>query len=850
MTQQTIPVMYYIWDVLHGKASPLFTWNSGLGINLTGAFSLGGFYSPLNLFLYFTRRRAIPQFANILVVIKMFFMALSMYLYLKKYRKSRVANIMGSLLYAFGAATLVHYQIIMIMDAAFLFPLLMIGVDRIKNKNRVDLFICVLSLSLMVNIYTSIMSLIFVFLSHGTNYYLGKFSLSIREQRRKITLLLGIGVVIAVLISSVISLPAILSISKSPRMAGALIDTYKSAIHTNWTDYDITQLTRLVVNISLPLAVIIGYFFVLNKEGLNRIKQYKSQLIVLLFLFLSVTVPSIEVMWYGGSRMMWPVRFVFVATFALIDFALTIVEDTYEDKPSGARSDYWFSAVMAVLLVIGNFLFYKKLIDIEFTQLIADGLMCMAGLLVFFLIYFVIVVKRARAVPAILLAELLCCSMLAFYPNKEIISDWNPKVFDDLVVMDEALLNLETKPFQRIKNMDYQLNSFHYPIVLGREGVANFWHVVDESSFDTLHNMGYQLEYTQNVDIGGSVFTDALLGNSVMFSSRELPAAYYDLYSTATLEENLYIYESRYVMPLFMNLSAEAMTSNQLESDFFQFQNALFSDLTGSEDILFTDVSSDVSDGSLLLDIQGTKFVYFYCHNDVTNPVVINVNDIPVQVPNLASIDNTEYIVDVNPIPSQMHKTQLFADELGGIICLGCFSDETINIEVIDQEEGSISDSDIHIATMDMENYIQGLENAKNMAPVVESFSRSNRALTANLQGVSGGYIVIPVLYQEGWNATINGQSVEVRNYNGLVAIPVSSGDIQLRLSFVPSGLKAGVIITLVGALLACALFVTHRKVYGNRVLAVASDVTFALLFYIVLLVFFVIPLVFRVIPL
>ena len=30
MVQQTIPAgMYYVWDVLHGKASPFFTWNSG-----------------------------------------------------------------------------------------------------------------------------------------------------------------------------------------------------------------------------------------------------------------------------------------------------------------------------------------------------------------------------------------------------------------------------------------------------------------------------------------------------------------------------------------------------------------------------------------------------------------------------------------------------------------------------------------------------------------------------------------------------------------------------------------------------------------------------------------------------
>ena len=51
MSQQTIPEnLYYMWDVLHGKANPFFTWNSGFGLNISGAASEQAFFSPLNLF--------------------------------------------------------------------------------------------------------------------------------------------------------------------------------------------------------------------------------------------------------------------------------------------------------------------------------------------------------------------------------------------------------------------------------------------------------------------------------------------------------------------------------------------------------------------------------------------------------------------------------------------------------------------------------------------------------------------------------------------------------------------------------------------------------------------------------
>lgn len=132
MVQQTIPAgMYYVWDVLHGQASPFFTWNSAFGMNISGASSLGAQLSPLNLFLFFTARDNIADFANILVILKMIAIAFSMYFYLRKYEVKNIVHMAGGILYAFGAATLVHFQIMLVMDIAFLLPLLMIGLDRI-----------------------------------------------------------------------------------------------------------------------------------------------------------------------------------------------------------------------------------------------------------------------------------------------------------------------------------------------------------------------------------------------------------------------------------------------------------------------------------------------------------------------------------------------------------------------------------------------------------------------------------------------------------------------------------------------------------------------------------------------
>lgn len=83
------------------KGKPVFTWNSGLGMNISGAVSLGALFSPLNLFLYFSTRAYLYYFANILMILKMIAIAYAMYFYLRKYDMERMAYVAGAAVYAF-----------------------------------------------------------------------------------------------------------------------------------------------------------------------------------------------------------------------------------------------------------------------------------------------------------------------------------------------------------------------------------------------------------------------------------------------------------------------------------------------------------------------------------------------------------------------------------------------------------------------------------------------------------------------------------------------------------------------------------------------------------------------------
>jgi uncharacterized membrane protein YfhO len=74
--------------------------------------------------------------------------------------------------------------------------------------------------------------------------------------------------------------------------------------------------------------------------------------------------------------------------------------------------------------------------------------------------------------------------------------------------------------------------------------------------------------------------------------------------------------------------------------------------------------------------------------------------------------------------------------------------------------------------------------------------------------------LLITVPYDAGWHATVNGRAVTVRRGAGLfVAVPLPQGRCEVRLTYTPPGLLAGLGLCAVGVLgLAAALWVGRRR--------------------------------------
>ena len=111
----------------------------------------------------------IYHFANILVLLKMMVCALtaSLFLRVKFPNFDLLQNIGFSLMYAFCGYTMMYFQNVVWLDMMYIFPILLLGLDRIIQKEKVLLFIFAFTAVITIHFYLCYMVAIFLILAIG-----------------------------------------------------------------------------------------------------------------------------------------------------------------------------------------------------------------------------------------------------------------------------------------------------------------------------------------------------------------------------------------------------------------------------------------------------------------------------------------------------------------------------------------------------------------------------------------------------------------------------------------------------------------------------------------------------------
>lgn len=156
------PLFAEFFDRLTGFKSFFYSWNTGGG----GAF-LGNYFNYLSspvgdLIALIAGHNHIPEAIGAMVLIKNALSASTLAYYLKqKFGKNDFSITAFGIMYAFCGFFIAYYWNVMWIDAMYLLPLIILGIEKIIDERKCKLYIIALAFSFFANYYMSYMICIF-----------------------------------------------------------------------------------------------------------------------------------------------------------------------------------------------------------------------------------------------------------------------------------------------------------------------------------------------------------------------------------------------------------------------------------------------------------------------------------------------------------------------------------------------------------------------------------------------------------------------------------------------------------------------------------------------------------------
>ena len=801
MMEQCVPVYTHFWDAIHGRKSLLFDWTTGFGNNMAGVVLHFGLISPFNIFFLFVKRSAIEASMAVYILIKLIAIGYSMRFLLKKWfpSLSGLMTVAVSLLYVFSVFNMQYYYAVMWLDVSFMFPLVMYGYFLLMNEKRSIPYTIFLAITCMMSFQHTYMLFLMLLLLTGLLPLFDK-----ARYRHILAKLLG-ATVIALMLAAWILLPGSLQILQAGRLAsnGGLIEIWDSV----WIFY--TAKWMKLLNLGIPLSIFLIY-------ALKHFKQsdtgFFSSVIVLLCA--PIVMESTNLLWHGGSYEGYTMRFAYMLTFWILvagayayDKELPAIQITGKSRLTetiGIMSLF----LLAVTVTAQYFLFKavgpsvdkKKIPAVVIILIIGISVVAGCGLLCN---------KKERYEKFVLFLTLSSVVTLAL--NTIFVSGTKGNTF--LSLLNEAAESVDgdnSNPLVRIKSLDVGL-SHNYPLVMGKNAVSNYLAINSFRQMDEINRMGYAKVGYRLSDYGGTLLTDALLGtDEVIASNGDVNASLYQYeksYGDYDVYRCLYGYERG------IRIHNDSWESDESMDKPFAHQNQIAKEVLGHELLEITAArGSEIS-----IQIDEESILYLYSEQEEAFETV-TVTDLNTGDENILKLSESGW--------------------MNGILELGTWENASLKIQITSHEQIE----ELSCAVLPLQNFIAYKPDYYDDFTV----NRVGNSLHISLEGAKeGDYLFLPLYHDSGWRCTVNERRTPLEEFvSYFILIPLQAESSKIVLSFMPTGLIPGIILTISGTLLLiiiCKKPIVKEWETANGVLFVLDKAVFGIL----MLVFYIIPFLF-----
>ncbi|MBQ3431788.1 MAG: YfhO family protein [Clostridia bacterium] len=172
------PLFAELYDKVREGKSLLYSWNSAGGSGFLGNF-FNYLSSPFTLLIFwFSKTEVVTTGISVIIFAKCIASAGTFSYYLKKKSANPSLSISAfALLYAFSAYFIAYYWNVMWLDAMFIFPLIILGIEKIIDHSNAKVYFVALLYTFMTNYYMAYMvcifSVVYFFVYYLSNYTFG-----------------------------------------------------------------------------------------------------------------------------------------------------------------------------------------------------------------------------------------------------------------------------------------------------------------------------------------------------------------------------------------------------------------------------------------------------------------------------------------------------------------------------------------------------------------------------------------------------------------------------------------------------------------------------------------------------
>lgn len=792
-------------NVLHGKQNLFYTWNATLGLNYYALISyyLGGIFTPL-VFLF--KNSLMPDALYVLTLLKIGCAGLAFWYYAKEtFKINALSHVMLAIPYSLMSFVTAHSELIMWLDTFIYLPLIFLGINRVMDERRPVLLFISYFLLFVSNFYFGFMvgmlSFLYFWARSVTNWPLYKKSI----------VHYFITAITAGMASMVMILPTVLDLSSNGEKLTEITKLKTSA--TGFWDlviknmvgiYDTTKYGSIpFIYIGLFPLLLCVFYFVSKKIPLKNKIAYGSLFILLIGSFYFV---PLNLFWHGMHA---PNMFLFRYSFCLSFLVIMLAGYALEQFES--RESLTFASTTIVM--IGLFIMayatkgknnYDYVTETNFLVTILFLLLYLVGIIFYQISQ---TNKSNLAIPLkknhIAVVLLLLVSFEAVVNThgmlNGILDDWvyasRSLYVDPYEDYQDAIQTVQEKDkpeFYRIETLDPVTanDSLNY----GYSGISLFSSIRNRNATSLLNDLGFRsrgtglnIRYQNN-----TLLMDSLFGIKYIHSKDD-PLKYgftkkyenktYQMYQNEGSLPAAFLTSDKLAkvkLPKDDNLGSQTNLFNQLADSQLTYYHFVQPEIVGTNNV----TKIKTNDKLTLQEIEGN------IPKDITWEVVVPAGKqayLSLFPTNFGELDSSSAEVTVG---GKSHKTQI--DITGQYYNLGYYPTETI-VSFTASFSGSqnLTLIDPPVVLLDIAAYEEALAKIK---PKGVDLIVSGRKATGKFTAAKEDQVLLTTIpYDKGWTAYIDGKKTPIKPFkDGLISLPVTPGEHELKLVFLPNGLGLG----------------------------------------------------------